>query len=161
MKFLKYTVVFSFLILNACHTKKGTEFNQSASVTSLDQLPENPLEQKVISSSVNTTKNEMSTLYGNDLAFQYARFYNDGNYPEGSSLYRVTWKQQDDPRWFGGKIPKAIESVEIVRFVKNDENKVVPDYTMYKGNPLSEVKNMGNLELFIKSIVEQRMAVIP
>ena len=138
MNILKYTIVVFCLTLSACHTKRNVELNQPASVTSQDLLPGNPLQQKVITSSVITTKNEMSTLYGNDMAFQYARFHDDGNYPEGSVLYLVTWKQQDDPRWFGGKIPNTIQSIEIVGFSKKNENQVVPTYQLFIGNPLKK-----------------------
>ena len=157
---IKHYSVFFLLIVLACHAEKKAELNQSASMTNRDQLPEDPLIQKVICSSINTRKNTMSTLYGNDTAFQYAFDHNGGNYPEGSVLYQITWLQKDDPRWFGGKIPGTIRSVEIVRFERNEEHKVMPVYQLYQGLPLKGV-NVTETNYPIKSITSQRMSVIP
>jgi len=161
MRILNYMIVALIFILSACQPNKSAYLNQAASVTKQDQLPENPLQQKVISLSVNTTKDEMSILYGNDLAFEYAQLHNDGNYTNGSALYLVTWKQQDDPRWFGGKIPYTIRSVEVVRFEKNANDKIVPAYQLYEGQPLAEVINPDDADSRTKEIVSKRIAVIP
>lgn len=161
MKTFKYMMMAALFLLGACHNGNHAELNQAASVTTQDQLPENPLRQKVISSFINPLANEMSTLYGNDPAFQYARFHSDGNYPEGSVLYLVTWKQQDDPKWFGGKIPDTIQSVEIVRFEKNTNRENGPVYQLFGGRPLRESKNPVAVGCRLKYIISQPMAQIP
>lgn len=161
METFKYMMMAALFLLGACHNGNHAELNQAASVTKQDQLPENPLRQKVISSFINPSANEMSTLYGNDPAFRSARSYSDGNYPEGSVLYLVTWKQQDDPEWFGGKIPDTIQSVEIVRFEKNNGNEIVPVYQLFGGRPLRESKNPVAVGCRLKYIISQPMAQIP
>ena len=40
----------------------------------------------------------MYTLFGNDLAVQYAHTNPQHDYPAGSVLSLVTWSQQEDPR---------------------------------------------------------------
>ncbi|WP_155845050.1 hypothetical protein [Chryseobacterium daeguense] len=60
----------------------------------------------------------MSTSYGNEIAFNYAQKNTGANYPSGTVLYEVTWKQKPDEVWLGGNIPKSIYSVE--RIVFND-----------------------------------------
>lgn len=161
METFKYMMMAALFLLGACRDGNHTELNQAASVTTQDQLPENPLRQKVISSFINPSANEMSTLYGNDPAFQYARFHGDGNYPEGSVLYLVTWEQQDDPKWFGGKIPDMIQSVEIVRFEKNTGNEIDPVYQFFGGHPLRESKSPAGAGSRLKYIRSQPPAQIP
>ncbi|MBS1661710.1 MAG: cytochrome P460 family protein, partial [Bacteroidetes bacterium] len=72
------------------------------------------LSGKVITSFVNTKERTMSTLYGNDIAVQSARA--GKAYPVGAALKLVTWSQRDDAHWFGGRIPRAIYSIENVIF---------------------------------------------
>ncbi len=161
METLKYMTIAALLLLGACHDVNRAELNQGASLTKQDQLPENPLRQKVISSFINPPANEMGTLYGNEPAFQYALSHTDGNYTKGSVLYLVTWKQQDDPKWFGGKIPHIIQSVEIVRFEKNTCNEGAPVYQLFEGRPLRESKNPAGADSRLKYIISQPMAQIP
>jgi len=159
--FKKYMMIAALFLLGACHTGEYAELNQTASVTKQDQLQENPLRQKVISSFINPSANEMSTLYGNDLAFRYAVSHSDGNYTKGSVLYLVTWKQQDDPKWFGGKIPHIIQSVEIVRFGENAGSGNSLVYQLFEGQPLRESKNPADFDSRLKSIISQPMAQLP
>ncbi len=53
-----------------------------------------------------------STLFGNDAAVVAARA--GTAYPAGAVLGLVTWRQRDDPHWFGARIPGAVVSVEFV-----------------------------------------------
>ena len=161
MKNFKYLLIIALYMQSACHSGRNAELNQTASVTSQDQLPDNPLMQKVISTSINSKKNEMSTLYGNDTAYQYARMHQNGNYITGSVLYLVTWKQQNDPRWFGGKIPHTIQSVEIVRFRENTNHETLPLYQLFKDQPLHKTKSPADPESRVNDIVSQRLAPFP
>ena len=54
----------------------------------------------------------MSTLYGNDKALKAA---GGKEYIPGEVFALVTWKQQNDPSWFGAKIPADIKMVEFIR----------------------------------------------
>jgi hypothetical protein len=87
-----------------------------------------PLSWKVITSSINKSTHTMATLYGNDVAVQYARAHADGNYPSGAQLSLVTWKQSADDHWFGANTPNAVQSVELVKFPVS--------YESYSGQPL-------------------------
>ena len=77
-------------------------------------LPADPLQWNVITSFVDRPGSTMSTLYGNDTAVRYARSNSQHDYPAGSMLSLVTWTQEDDPHWFGAKIPGQVKSVEFV-----------------------------------------------
>ncbi|KAI9451718.1 hypothetical protein F5148DRAFT_1289976 [Russula earlei] len=77
----------------------------------------------------------MSILYGNEIAVAYARSGGKGlAYPGGSVLSLVTWEQQEDKHWFGGNIPKKIQSVEMVAF----DSAASLKYTDYVGAPLQQ-----------------------
>jgi hypothetical protein len=68
-------------------------------------LPLDPLQWRVIGSIVDPATSTMSTLFGNEVAVQSARSGRIGRYPPGAVLALVTWTQQDDPHWFGARIP--------------------------------------------------------
>ena len=53
-----------------------------------------------------------ATLFGNDAAVAAARLVTA--YPAGAVLGLVTWRQREDPHWFGARIPGAVVSVEFV-----------------------------------------------
>ena len=53
-----------------------------------------------------------ATLFGNDAAVAAARA--GTAYPAGAVLGLVTWRQREDPHWFGARIPGAVVSVEFV-----------------------------------------------
>jgi len=69
-----------------------TTLNQGAKLTG--DLPWNPLQWRVITSVVNKQDSTMYTVFGNDLAVQYARTNSQRDYPAGSVLSLVTWKQE-------------------------------------------------------------------
>ena len=55
-----------------------------------------------------------STLFGNDAAVRAARA--GAAYPKGAVLGLVTWREREDPHWFGARIPGdpvAVEFVEV------------------------------------------------
>ena len=81
----------------------------------------------------------MYTLFGNDLAVQYAHTNPQHDYPAGSVLSLVTWSQQEDPRWFGENIPAAPKSVEFVTVGVTDNHKPVYSYQDYEGAPLKKI----------------------
>jgi hypothetical protein len=114
-----------------------TRVNEAASLQG--DLPWNPLQWKVITSAINKRDSTMYTLFGNDVAVQYARSSARHAYPAGSVLSLVTWNQQEDPRWFGGKIQAAPRSVEFVAVANTPDNKPVFSYQFYEGTPLKKV----------------------
>jgi hypothetical protein len=138
----------------------ATRLNLDASLTG--DLPSNPFQNKVITSWINKQDATMSTLYGNDVAVQYARSNSAMQYPAGSVLSVVTWTQQEDPRWFGGDIPKNVKSVEFVTVT----GPKAFTFDRYEGSPLQKVvfRNPDELDTGTKRaayLLEQRAAVMP
>lgn len=119
-------------------------------------LPENPLLESVIVSSIDPGNGKMATLYGNKVAWDYANGHSDTQYPQGAILYQVTWKQRPDPVWFGGNTPKEMASVERIVFTGNAQ----PEYALYEGTPLRKAATGYNTER-VGFISSQRMAVSP
>jgi len=137
-----------------------SRLNQAAALTG--DLPSNPLQGKVITSWVNRQDGTMSTLFGNDVAVQYARTNAEKMYPAGSVLSVVTWGQQEDPRWVGAKIPQKTRSVEIVTVTAPGAY----SYQRYEGSPLKKVESGGfdGLDAGVKRgayLLTQRAAVMP
>ncbi len=99
----------------------------------------------------------MSTLFGNDVAVQYARTNGAMKYPAGAVLSVVTWGQQEDPRWFGGNIPKAPRSVEFVTVGSTYS------YQRYEGSPLKKVASEDGAAPNDRAayLLAQRAAVMP
>jgi Haem-binding domain/Cytochrome P460 len=73
-----------------------------------------PRSWRLISSGVEPKGNNMSQLYGNDVAVEHARHVGVGPYPLGAALSRIVWQQREDPNWFGGRIPGRVKSIDVV-----------------------------------------------
>jgi hypothetical protein len=158
MKALFLAAAVTLLPLAGCTSKPATStINEQAALTG--QLPYNPLAWKVITSSVNQRSATMSTLYGNDIAVQYARTNADRTYPTGSVLALVTWAQREDPHWFGAKIPSTVQSVEFVTI--QDAAGASPTYEHYQGSPLTRTAASDNDANRITYLTAQRAAVMP
>jgi hypothetical protein len=159
MKLLVLTAV-ALLALTGCNSTKPApaSTNQQAALTG--ELPHNPLAWRVVTSWTNQRKATMSTLYGNDLAVDYARSHADHTYPAGAVLALVTWAQRDDPHCFGARIPSAPQSVEFVTVQTPGQSAV---YERYQGSPLARV-DAGSAETTAQRIdylLSQRAAVMP
>lgn len=150
--------------LEGCSDKTNprvvTRLNTDAGLAG--ELPSNPLQGKVIASWVNKQDGTMSTMFGNDVALQYARTNAEMRYPAGTVLSVVTWGQQEDPRWFGGKIPQRPKTVEFVTVSGPGGFR----YERYEGSPLKKVvtTNLEDLDAASKRgtyLLSQRAAVMP
>jgi hypothetical protein len=135
--------------------------NQKASLAG--SMPWNPLAWNVITSSVDRQASTMSTLYGNDVAVRYARTGTQQDYPTGSVLSLVTWKQQADSHWFGANIPGQVKSVEFVSVTMGPANQPLYSYQDYEGVPLSRVSPSGDRSPGTRAayLLSQRAAVMP
>jgi Cytochrome P460 len=162
------------LVVFACGGCAGGEFkapaatlNQSATLS--DGLPVNPMEWKIITSSVDTSATTTSTLYGNEIAVAYARSNTGQTYPNGAEIALVTWTQREDDRWFGAKIPDQVKSVEFAAVEGPDTTKSRGayerqyDYEKYEGTPLRQVIQQRALAPDDRMTVlfSQRAAVMP
>jgi hypothetical protein len=141
--------------------KVSAEFNQGASLAG--QLPANPLQWKVVTSSIDRAGSTMSTLYGNDIAVDYARTSSLHDYPIGAELFMVMWTQIEDARWFGARIPAQVKSVEFVTVESAPDGTRSFAYQEYAGTPLKMLSTQQSLTPSARAayLLSQRAAVMP
>lgn len=144
------------LAVFSCTQKDKLGLNEKASVYSLGDLPENPLLLSAITSSIQPKDNQMTVLYGNDLAYNYAKISDDGNYPAGTVLYHITWQLQADEQWFGANVPEIVKIIERIEFFDNNKT----GYSRYNNTGLKEAEQY-NKEDRINRIKEMKMSVSP
>lgn len=158
-----FSAALSLSIFGCSNQNPSLVASQNKTATLIGDLPFNPLQGKVITSWINKQDATMSTLYGNDLAVQYARTSDQHNYPAGSVLSVVTWKQQDDPRWFGAKIPANVKSVEYVTVKAASNQRPSYSYQSYEGAPLKRTSDQESPTPGDRTtwLLSQRAAVMP
>jgi len=136
-------------------------FNQAAALTG--EMPYDPLHFKVLTSAVSRKDSSIYTVFGNDRAIEYARSHLQGDYPVGSVISLVTWKQKGDPHWFGGLIPGQAASVEFV-IVEAGANQI-PQYVYveYRGTPLKKMTSQPEMLPSDRAayLLAQRAAFLP
>ena len=138
-----------------------SSINERAALTG--NLPRNPLQWNVITSTIDKQAATMSTLYGNDAAVRYARRNSQQDYPAGAVLSLVTWTQQEDIHWFGAKIPGQVKSVEFVSVTAGPNHQPAYSYENYEGSPLLRTtaldgRSPGSRAAYLLSL---RAAVMP
>jgi Cytochrome P460 len=136
--------------------------NASLSAAQSSTLPANPLQWRIITSSIDPQSSTMSTLYGNDTAIQYARSNTKHDYPAGSRIALVTWTRLDDPRYFGAKIPDHLKSIEFVLVTElPGETKFA--YQKFEGTPLAKTASdeSANPSPPAQALLNLRAAVLP
>lgn len=138
-----------------------TRFNDDAALAG--ELPSNPMQGKVITSWIDKQDSTMSTLFGNDTAASYVKTNAQHDYPAGSVLSLVTWRQQEDPRWFGGRIPEKPQSVEFVSVGATADHRPTYAYQKYEGSPLKKVSDQQGTAPNDRAayLLAQRAAVMP
>jgi Haem-binding domain/Cytochrome P460 len=121
-----------------------------------DSLGGRPLRGRLITSFVTPRDSTMSTLYGNGIAASNAR--SGQTYASGAVLSLVQWRQRDDPHWFGGRIPREVATVELLRFGAHGQ----PDYICYAGPRLAKkVLDAHAVEERVQYITAKRASVVP
>jgi hypothetical protein len=157
MKNLTYSLLAGLVILlSACDSpavNNAGKLNTKASLP--PSLNFNALGYRVVTSSINKKLGTMSTLYGNKIALANAIA---GNTKPGEEFTLITWKQQDDDRWFGAKIPGDLQTVETL---KTDEIGKGAAYQCFKGKSLVPDTDTGHQAERIKYILEQKPSVMP
>jgi hypothetical protein len=164
---MKSNSVFAAVLLLGifgCSTENSrvvTRLNEDAALTG--DLPVNPLKWRVITSAIDHRSGTMYTVFGNDQAVDYARTHTEQSYPVGTVLSLVTWNQQDDPRWFGGRIPKTPKAVEFVTVQPGANQQPAYLYEDYEGAPLKKVSGEQQTEPQGRAayLLAQRAAVMP
>ena len=121
-----------------------------------DSLGSMPLRGRLITSFVSPAAGTMSTLYGNAIATGKAR--SGQAYSSGAVLALVRWTQKDDPHWFGGRIPKEIAAVELLRFGADGK----PEYSCYAGPQLAKkTQDPVAVARRVQYITAQKASVVP
>lgn len=151
------------LILTGCSQPNArviTRFNREAEVSG--ELPYNPLQWEVIASTLNHKDHTLATVLGNDRAIAHARKNDTHAYPAGSVLSVITWSQEEDPRWFGGKIPGDVRSIEFVE-VQSAQDQKTYLYTLYGGSPLKKLASTDEKSPTGRAayILGERAGVVP
>ena len=123
-----------FVYTMPIHDAPGDAFNATAALPA--DLPYPVLTWNVITSSVDKANGTMSTLYGNDAAVQHARTAPRTPYPPGAILALVTWNEQEDKHWYGGRIPGRLYAVEFLSFSASAPNQSPVAYECWRGSPL-------------------------
>ena len=149
-------VIIAVISLFGCNPKNGLGLNENASINNLGDLPENPLLLNAITTSFHLKDSLMTVLYGNKLAYNYAKISGDGNYPTSAVLYSVTWQLQEDEQWFGANVPKNIRKIERLEFLEKNKTK----YNNFDYNGIKHT-NSDNMQKRINHIKEMKMAVSP
>jgi len=148
MKMRLAVCVMVMLVVCGCGPKKIADadlYNVQAAVGA--GLPYPVMDWKAITAVVDRGAGTTSTLFGNDAAVSAARA--GTAYPAGAVLGLVTWKQRDDPHWFGARIPGDVVSVEFVEVGSGKDREFV-------GTPWKEVAGTSAAE-----IVGMKAAVAP
>jgi len=150
----------SVFTLAACNNRKPAEelLNKKAAIPTSFNFSKAGL--KVITSSINKKEQTMSTLYGNELALKTA-ISGSTNYPPGENLTLVTWKQQDDDRWFGAKIPGDLLSVEVIKTINSGTGEITANYQRFKGKKLVADTDTAHQQERISYIFSRKPSVMP
>lgn len=151
-----------FLLAGCSQQNPLTATRRNEEATLRGALPMKPLAGQVITTWIDKPKATMSTLFGNEPAIQAARS-GAATYPTGAMLSAITWHQQEDGRWFGGRIPAEPVSVEVVTVKDTKDHGAAYLYRRFEGNPLKEVPPSDDPEsqARAKYLLEQRAAVMP
>ncbi len=157
------SIVFSLSLLGCSGNSSEVApiLNQDAAL--VGDLPANPLQWKIITCAIDKPNSTMSTLYGNDVAVEYARTHSQRDYPTGSVLSLVTWTQIEDPRWYGAKIPELVKSVEFVTVGTAPDGRPSYSYAEYEGVPLKNSSAQQSVAPNDRAsyLLSQRAAVMP
>jgi hypothetical protein len=162
---MKQLLAFSLLglsVITGCNHKPPVAelLNQDAAIPA--GAPVQPLDWRVITSTIDPTRQTMATLFGNDRAIESARTPAHTSYPAGSILALVTWSQKEDPHWFGGRMPSRFESMEIVRVAEGKPGTSGVSYQRLEGKPLRDVPvDPAEADVKKNSLLALRASVMP
>jgi len=115
----------------------------------------------VITSSINKKENTTSVLYGIAVAQKFAETAIPTD-STGVVMTLVTWKQQDDDRWFGAKIPGKLLSAETIT-IKGTPAQTVKKFELFTGDSLKKETSVDPLKTAtrIKFILGQKASILP
>lgn len=111
----------------------------------------------VITSMVNKKQGTMATLYGNNTARSILMGNEQPNNTEVLAL--VTWKQQEDPHWFGGLMPAEPVSIEWVK--ATDKGAQQLSYSRLEGADLHQQTDTAENSTRLHYILNLHASVMP
>ncbi|WP_420153300.1 hypothetical protein [Siphonobacter sp.] len=128
-----------------------------------DRSPSTPVREvfdskglRVITSFFNKKAGTMSTLYGNQAAFDAA--LSGHAYPVGGETFTLaTWKSLNSPYWFGSDINGKLECVETLTYQNRPSQGLVLHYQLKKSTP----EPVPDTQARIRMILAQRPSVFP
>lgn len=162
MKNLTNTLLAGLVLMVSACADNNNKLNAGA-INAKASLPASlnftSLGYKVITSSINKKMGTMATLYGNEQALA-AAVAGTNDIKAGEEFALITWKQQDDDRWFGAKIPGDLQSVETIKTLSSKTG-VGVIYKCFDGRALNpRADTLKNAER-IKYIFAQQPSVMP
>jgi hypothetical protein len=162
MKNLTYILLTGIVVMLSACANNNDKLNAGALNTKASlpaSLNFTSLGYKVITSSINKKLGTMSTLYGNKQALATA-IAGTSDVKVGEEFALITWKQQDDDRWFGAKIPGDLQSVETIKTADTGTG-IAVNYKCFDGQALApHTDTLKNAER-IKYIFAQQPSVMP
>ena len=148
------------LLLGACGQDKGPAGQRNDAASLPASFNFNQLGLKVLTSSINRQQGTMAILYGNDPARQAARA-RAGTAQPGEVLALLTWEQQDDPNWFGARIPGALHSLELLRVGSGPTGHPAVTYQFFVGKNLRVQSDTSRQRERVAFLLAQKPAVLP
>lgn len=158
MKYFILTITFSFLL---CSCNKALPENRNEQASLPEKFNFKEMKLKAITTFIHPENHTTSTLYGNENAYN-ALLHSDST-PSNSSknLVLITWKQQDDPKWFGAKIPGSLVSIETLKTNTNFKDLQNITYEFLPGGHLEKNIPASDNGKRIKDILAVQPAVMP
>ncbi|MDR3680618.1 MAG: hypothetical protein P4L41_11690 [Flavipsychrobacter sp.] len=147
----------SFTIAACNHDDKVSLINDQAALPATFKF--DTLGLKVMASFANKKYGTMSVLYANGEGISNA-IKGDKKHSAGEVRALVTWGQQDDPSWFGARIPGSLKSVELVKISTNTTG-LITAYAKYSGKNLLAAPDTLGQEARIKYILDQQPSIMP
>lgn len=141
-----------FIIMSVCALFTACKIDEPDK--DLKRIIFDPENLKFISTSLNTTKETSSALYGNQEALQSLQSEIQQPKPD-TELKLVTWKYHENPQYIGGTITGELLSVETLKTDKNGKISYQIQNSSEKEN------NQINKEERIKYIMSYKPVVRP
>lgn len=141
-----------FIIMSICALFTACKIDEPDK--DLHRVVFDPGNLKFISTSLNTTKETSSALYGNQEALQSLQSEIHEPKPD-SELKLATWKYHENPQYIGGTITGELLSVETLKTDKNGKISYQIQNSSEKEN------NQFNKEERIKYIMSYKPVVRP
>lgn len=153
---IRYCILVLLLAILACKQPE-VNINEDASLPESFQFDK--LDLRTIGSTINSKARTTSILYGNNNALN-ALINPEESIKGEKILVFITWEQQDDPRWFGAKIPSDFLMMEILKTNDDFSKKEKINYVLEKGKYF-KTNIETDLENRIEYITQIQPAIMP